>query len=109
MRKIGRPTIEPLTMTAEYEASIRKASERAGSAGQVQNTESLPGQRMALLDEIDALRDILETQRLAIAAADEMRGFFGSMDARYPSRTTAAVLGYDAARAALVGAAVVGQ
>ncbi len=101
MRKIGRPTIEPLTMTAEYEASIRKASERASSVGQVPNTESLPGQRMALLDEIDALRDILETQRLAIAAADVMR--------EWVEDDVHGTVAYDAARAALVGAAVVGK
>ena len=104
MRKIGRPTIEPLTMTAEYEASTRKASERASSVGQGPNTESLPGQRVALLDEIDALRDILETQRLAIAAADEMRRV-----TRGECIDGAAARAYDAARAALVGAAVVGK
>jgi len=49
---------------------------------------------------INVLYARLEAAEAALVAADEMRGFFGSMDARYPSRTTAAVLGYDAARAA---------
>jgi hypothetical protein len=97
MRKIGRPTIEPLTMTAEYEASIRKASERASSVGQVPNMESLPGQRRALLDEVDHLRIEVVALREVVAAADVLRTTAACGCPTCRGRRSA----YDAARATL--------
>lgn len=68
---------EPMTMTGEYEASIRKADARACKGDQVPNAESLPGQRRALLDEVDHLRDRLDAAEKCIEAADEVRGSGG--------------------------------
>jgi hypothetical protein len=79
---------EPMTMTGEYEASIRKADARACKGGQVPSTESLPGQRKALLDEVDYLRGRLDAAEACIAAADKMREGYDAHE----------VVGYDAAR-----------
>lgn len=50
--------MKPLMLTPEYEASVRADNARASKTGQVPSPESLPGQRAALLAEIDALRSL---------------------------------------------------
>ena len=50
--------MKPLMLTPEYEASVRADNARASKTGQVPSPESLPGQRAALLAEIDALRKL---------------------------------------------------
>lgn len=47
-----------LTLSDRYEASIRKDNDQATSGGRCPYADSLVGQRMALLEEIDALRQL---------------------------------------------------